>query len=396
MNLQEKLDRYHERRKQENRPVSKWMLETLMDNIDFESTMAKLGIEVKKCGADEYVGYCPNHLEHASAPPSDPKWYISSKTGRSWCMTKSVASNIIEVARYVLGLDTNKDAYEELLSGRPVEVKIHFDDQPKMEERKEDNAEKLKNSLSQVIPFYDNPQRSQLCLDYFAKDGIVEETLDYYGIVSPDHGRYKDRAIIPFMNEKNEFCGYVAVDLLGKEEWAKQNARRVCSVDTTLDFESCRTELLKKYRKTLYAPGFEGRFHLYGLYEHPDFSSDVTDVMLVEGERDTLKMLQEGIRCLGCHGTSIKTEQKIMLNRLLVNTKHLFLGFDMDEAGDKAVDKAFESLSEIIDSNKIYVLNFPSDKQGNKQDPKKFNGRQIRRLMDYAVENNIRRRTHAS
>ena len=124
--------------------------------------------------------------------------------------------------------------------------------------------------------------------------------------------------------------------------------------------------------------------------------ADVTDVMLVEGERDTLKMLQEGIRCLGCHGTSIKTEQKIMLNKLLVNTKHLFLGFDMDEAGDKATEKAFESLSEIMDANKIYVLNFPPDKLGNKRDPKKFNGRQIRRLMEHTIENNIRRRTYAS
>lgn len=391
--LKARFEKFHEYRRSQNRPVSKRMLQTLMDNIDFESTMVKLGIEVKSCGRDEYVGYCPDHLNHASQPPSDPKWYINSKTGLTYCMTKSHGSNLIEIARYVLGLDTNEDAYEALLSGKPVEVKIHFEE-PERKLKEKDDGEKLKESISQVLPFFDCPNVNDRCLEYFAKDGIKKETLVQYGVVSCEYGRYKDRALIPFMDENDGLCGYVAVDLLGKEEWARVNAKRICLTDDSMDFDTCLEQLKKKYRKTLYAPGFEGRFHLYGLHESPDFMDDTEDVMLVEGERDALKMLQEGIRCLGCHGTSIKEEQKVVLNKILVNTKHLFLGFDMDEAGDKAVEKAISSLSEIMDYNRIYVLNFPNDRDGNKQDPKKFNKFQMRRLMAYTVEHGIRERIH--
>ncbi|MBP5459503.1 MAG: hypothetical protein J6Y62_05030 [Clostridia bacterium] len=311
--IKEKLRRFHEEMRKGDRKVTPKMLRTLMDNIDFESVMARLGIEVRSCGKDEYVGYCPNHLQHSSQPPSDPKWYINSRTGLTYCMTKSVGSNLIEIAKYVLGLDTNRQAYEALLSGRPVEVKIHVEKREEPEPEK-DNADRLAESISSVMPFFMNPVMTDGCLEYFAKDGISKDTLEEYGVVACEYGKYRDRALIPFLKENDEICGYIAVDTLGKEVWAESNARRLCTVDSSLDFEACKEELAKKYRKTLYAPGFESRHHLYGLYEKPDFMEDTSEVLLVEGERDALKMLQEGIRCLGCHGTSIKEEQKIMLN----------------------------------------------------------------------------------
>ena len=71
----------------------------------------------------------------------------------------------------------------------------------------------------------------------------------------------------------------------------------------------------------------------------------------------------------------------------------MYLGFDMDEAGNIATEKAFEVLSSEIDSNKIYVLNFPNSKEtGEKRDPKKFTGDQIRWLMNFSRKNRVRKR----
>ena len=118
-------------------------------------------------------------------------------------------------------------------------------------------------------------------------------------------------------------------------------------------------------------------------------------IVIVEGERDCLKLMQEGIPCVSIHGTSIKDEQLLKLKRsgVLSNLDEVYLGFDMDEAGNIATEKAFEVLSSEIDSNKIYVLNFPNSKEtGEKRDPKKFTGDQIRWLMNFSRKNRVRKR----
>ncbi|MBR4316679.1 MAG: toprim domain-containing protein, partial [Alphaproteobacteria bacterium] len=72
--------------------------------------------------------------------------------------------------------------------------------------------------------------------------------------------------------------------------------------------------------------------------------------------------MQEGIDCVAIHGTFLKDEQRIMLKK--INPKRLFLGLDMDKAGNDAVIKIFNELKNEFEN--IYVLNFPENK-----DPKK-------------------------
>jgi len=48
----------------------------------------------------------------------------------------------------------------------------------------------------------------------------------------------------------------------------------------------------------------------------------------------------------------------------------VYLGFDMDEAGNNACKGAYKLLKDKI--NHLYVLNFP-----DKKDPKKFNKQQL-------------------
>ena len=133
----------------------------------------------------------------------------------------------------------------------------------------------------------------------------------------------------------------------------------------------------------MYCPGFSSSKHLYGLYEKFDNPKQFDYLVLVEGERDCLKLMQEGINCVSVHGSSLKKEQILMIQKICPHK--IFLGFDMDEAGNKAVEQANNVLKDKIDE--IYVLNFPDGK-----DPKKFNRFELLEMMKFAEENNVRGR----
>lgn len=371
MNFKEHYLQYKKRHAPKDRPVSRRMLETLMQNIDFESTILRLGISAKPCNnKGEYCGFCPDHEMYKGVPPSDPKWYINSNTGLSYCQTESRGSNLIEIAKHILGLSTNQEAFEKLLDGKPVEIRFT----PRLRRESEapsiPDQDKLKSSLAEVEPLFDKGRISDDCVAYFERDGISYDTLLKFGIVSCDYGRYKDRALVPFLGKNLELVGFIAIDFLGKEEWAKRHAQYHLGIDASRTFEEIYPFFLKKYKKTLYAPGFLSRLHLYGFYENLSFLKNPPDyLVLVEGERDALKLMQERIPCVSVHGTYIKDEQRLLLKSsgILPNLKELFLGFDMDKAGNTAVHSAFEIFSKEMDADKIFVLNFPEGK-----DPKKF------------------------
>lgn len=391
MSLQEKYKKYkaYQQRKFAH-ASSERMLKILMQNIDFESTLLRLGISAKPCDAKgEYCGYCPDHEIYKGVPPSDPKWYINSNTGLSYCMTEARGSNLLEIAKNLLGLRSVEEAFEKLLDGKPVEIKF----QPRSiepEKKEIPDQEKLKQSLEEIDPFFEEGKLSEECVAYFEKDGITIDTLNRFGVVSCDRGKYKNRAIVPFLDSSMELVGFIGIDLLGRERWAKRHAEYYLGVDSTYSYEELYQTFLKKYKKTLYAPGFQSRKHLYGFYENFSFLKEKPEyLVLVEGERDAMKLMQEGISCLSIHGTYVKEEQRLLLKSsgILPNLKELFLGFDMDKAGNEAVIKASELFSSEMDSDKIFVLNFP----GNK-DPKKFCRKELLEIINESRINKIRAR----
>ena len=391
MNLQEKYRKYKARqnRKFAHAP-SERLLQILMQNIDFESTLLRLGISAKPCdNKGEYCGYCPDHEIYKGLPPSDPKWYINSNTGLSYCMTESRGSNLLEIAKNLLGLKTINEAFEKLLDGKPVEIKF----QPRSietEEKEVPDQEKLKKSLEDIDPIFEEGKLSEECIAYFERDGIKIDTLNRLGVVSCDRGKYNNRAIVPFLDSSMELVGYIGIDLLGKENWAKRRTEYHLGIDSTYSYDELFPVFLKKYKKTLYAPGFLSRQHLYGFYENQSFLKEKPEhLVLVEGERDAMKLIQEGIPCVSVHGTYVKDEQRLLLKSsgILPNLKELFLGFDMDEAGNEAVRKAFEIFSFEMDADKIFALNFPDNK-----DPKKFCRKELLEIINESRTKKIRTR----
>lgn len=363
-------------------------LDEIMSVIDFESTMARLGIEVERVDASgEWRGYCPDHEKYKGVRPSDPKWYVNEHTGLTYCQTEGRGSNIVEVAMNVWGMKYPAEAAEALKNGKVLSIRGAIERRASASERAEVDEEELKKrlerSVSSVERVLEDGLLTQRALEYFSRDGISRETLDKFGVSECTSGKYAGRAIVPFLGDGLETVGFIAIDLIGKDRRPEMEAESLVRLDSGLDFGETLEYCRKNYRKTLYASGFVGRRHLYGFYENVGFSkSRPRDLMVVEGERDCMKMMQEGIPCVSVHGTSVKDEQIALLKKtgVLGGIERLFLGFDMDEAGNKAVEKAFARFSSEMDADRIYSLDFPDGK-----DPKKFNGDEIRTFMEESV-----------
>ena len=301
---------------------------------------------------------------------------MNAENGDCMCFTSSKASNFIYVAKRLYRLSSIEDTIKALTNGDKLilpppqfvidEKTLHERNEleKKMEEDRKRGVEMMKKLLSRG-------ELSDKCIEYFANDGIEKDTLDFLGICSVDSGWLEGRAMIPFLDESREICGYVAVCYRGAEWWCRKQYDKMHKIDSGVTMEAIK----KDYRKTLYCPGFKSRNHLYGLYEVLNGDTNLDRLMVVEGERDAIKMLQEGIDCVSIHGTSLKPEQKTMLKR--INPSELYIGLDMDKAGCAAALKAYDALFSEIEH--VYMANFPDNK-----DPKKFSGDEMRGILDYS------------
>jgi 5S rRNA maturation endonuclease (ribonuclease M5) len=334
----------------------------------------------------QWNGYCPDHFLHDGCVSHAPKWSMNSETGDCICFTSHKTSNFIYVAKRLYKCETIKETIDRLLEGKDLiieEVPVWVvNDNLRLTEQEEEKKriEKLEKNIEYMKKYMVRSILTDDCLEYFAKDGIHKETLDFLGVTSITSGYYDGRAIIPFLNEKIEMSGYIAVSFYPKEKMIQKEVDKWCKLNGKERIKEAEEFFTKNYRKTIYCPGFLSRNHLYGYYEVLNGDKNLEELVIVEGERDAMKLLQEGIDCVSIHGTYLKDEQLKMLHQ--INPKNIYLGFDMDKAGNEATETIYNKLFGKIEN--IYVLNFPNNK-----DPKSFNGNEIKELMNYSKNNNI-------
>ena len=349
----------------------------VMSSCDVRGILESWNVRPMLVHGNQWKGYCPDHFLHDGHAQHLPKWFMNAENGDCMCFTSGKASNFIYVAKRMYRLPTVEETIRKLTNGEALVLpKPEFVVDPSVEESHEaldaKRQEELQKGIAMMKRLIANGHVSDKCLEYFANDGITKDTVDFLGICSIESGYLEGRAMIPFIDENHEVCGYIAVNYMGEEWWVKKTYDKMHKIDSKVTEESVR----KGYRKTLYCPGFQSRNHMYGQYEVLNGGFNLDSLVVVEGERDAIKLLQEGIDCVSIHGTSLKPEQRVMLKKM--NPKELYLGFDMDVPGCVATQKAVQAL--IGDMESIDVLNFPDGK-----DPKKFNGDEIRLLMDEAL-----------
>lgn len=334
----------------------------------------------------QWNGYCPDHFLHDGCVSHAPKWSMNAETGDSICFTSHKTSNFVYIAKRLHKCKTIRETIDKLLEGKDLIINdvpmwvVNDNNRLTEQEEERKRIEKLNKNLDYMRKYCSRSRINDDCLAYFANDGITEETLNFLGICSITSGYYDGRAVIPFLDENREMCGYIAVAYYPKEKMIQRDVDKWCKLNGKSKIKEAEEFYTKNYRKTIYCPGFLSRNHLYGYYEVLNGDKNLDELVIVEGERDAIKLLQEGIDCVSIHGTFLKDEQMRMIHQ--INPKNLYLGFDMDKAGNDAVSTVYDKLFGKVEN--IYVLNFPDGK-----DPKKFNGGEIRTLMDYSKNNNI-------
>jgi hypothetical protein len=384
MNLSQHFDNVNKKIKYEDIELTDELKRMVMSACDVRGILESWNVRPVLIHGNQWKGYCPDHFIHDGHAQHLPKWFMSAENGDCICFTSSKASNFIYIAKRMYRLNSLEEPIKVLTNGEklilpPPDFVFNEEVENARNNDEQKKQEELNKGIEMVNTLLKRRCLSDECIEYFANDGIKKDTLDFLGICSMEHGYLEGRAIIPFLNENREICGYIAVNYKGKEWWVKKNYDKMHKIDSQVKIETIE----KSYRKTLYCPGFTSRNHLYGLYEVLNGGENVSDLVVVEGERDAIKLLQEGIDCVSVHGTSLKDEQKTMLKK--INPSRLYLGFDMDKAGNDATFKAYNALCNEVED--LYVLNFPD---GN--DPKKFNQEELLNLINYTKSYKVRER----
>lgn len=327
----------------------------------------------------QWTGYCPTHFIHDGHVSHAPKWSMNAETGDSTCFTSNRHENFITIAKKIYRFKTNKETIDKLLGGTTIEVPYELpawkvEEKHLSQDEEKKRRENLKKTLDSFTELIRDAKESKECIDFFAKDGINQETIKSLHICSIDKGYYAGRCMIPFLNKANELCGFVAVNVMGKDWMIQHNTDVWCKINGEKHRKEALDHFTKNYKKALYCPGFQSRNHLYGWHEWLD-ESKIEDLILVEGERDAIKLLQEGFQAVSIHGTILKHEQLQIIRR--INPKRVFLGFDMDKPGRDACEKIYNQL--INEVNQVFILEFPDGK-----DPKKFCRDELKQIIEKA------------
>lgn len=324
---------------------------------------------------DKIIAKCPNHIYHAGHHSSHDDKFTAWDNGYTNCFTGSHKDNILHIASEVWHCDI-EEAYKRITNGVYTQPDFGHVVTVNKTISNIDRIRMLNRNIEWVQSIEPKPYSDE-CIAYFANDGITVDTLEFFQVIDigasvQDNWKCDGRALIPFFKSVDEVCGFITVSYKSKEWQCKNMADWAVKQDPAKTWDEWYKTATEKYRKVVYCPGFTSRDHLFGRYEAMSNFTSWDELMIVEGERDCMKMLQEGINCVSIHGTNIKSEQLTMIQSM--NPHHIYIGLDMDEAGREGSRKAVKQLADIAED--VRILEFPEGK-----DPKKFNGEQIRQII---------------
>jgi DNA primase len=358
----------------------------ICDKVDMQSVLLRLGVYTESVNENELRGYCPDHELRTGRKPSDPKWFISKKTGKCFCHTECRGSNIVYLVKNLLKYKTIEEAKKFILNGNDIPSVFELRKSTSLlkdfnEKNKKTNQQKHEEQIKEAKQIIEQHNINQNCLDFFENDGIKKETLVDFNVSCADNGRYSDRAIVPFIGNNKEIVGFVAIDTLKKKKWVRKKVKTYIArygCNSYSDLRSIVKKANNSYKKVVFCSGSNMGEHVFGLNEYiiPKNMS-LNEIVIVEGERDAIKLLQEGISTLSNHGAKLTEEQKRII--VSINPKEVYLAFDADSAGEKATKKALEMLNGKV--NAVIPMQLPTGK-----DPKKFNGEDFKLLMKQSKE----------
>jgi len=347
----------------------------LMDDLDVESFFDRMGWEITQRNGSVIRSYCPDHHYRTGRESSDPNWVLNMDTGETFCHTESHGSNLVYVVKNVMKFDDPDEAIGFILgidddgamakvAWRNLSKKFKSGETNGIFKRVESTVKDLEFVKKDIetLPvqedgyefFMHPPGKKRPTL-------ISKETVDKFKVYQKPYGYYADRVILPvFMFE--EIKGFVAIDILGAEEWFAQRPY------LDIDNPKCK----RKYKKVLYPKGFKSGQCLYG---YDDLEEGADMIIITEGPREVMKIRQSGFNnVVSVFGTNFT------MNHLeLIKDKYplaVYIMLDGDSAGRRSSEKIAKKINRFFTS---YIV-----ETKNGFDPKNLTEEEIRKDIENA------------
>lgn len=290
-------------------------------------------VTLKKRG-NTYVGLCPFHNEKT------PSFTVYNDSQSFYCFGCSAGGDAVSFVRKIENLDYI-DAVKLLSqrAGMQMPEDKSYDDTLSKQRRKilEINRESAKFYYSYMM----SPD-GRKGLDYFLQRGLTKKTISHFGL-----GYAPDRwdGLLKHLKEK----GYSLNDMVlagvvkkGQKGYYDYFRGRVITpiIDVRGNVIAFGARVLDdskpKYLNTLETLVYKKTYELFGLNFAKDSGKE--SLILCEGYMDVIAMHQAGFTnaVAGC-GTALTSEQVRLISRY---AKEVYLVYDNDEAGQKALRKA--------------------------------------------------------
>jgi len=308
--------------------------------------------ELRRAGANEYVGRCPFHDERT------PSFGVNPIEKVYYCFGCQASGDVFTFVMETEGLDF-PGALQTLADRFGVELKTEQEDPKAAEKRR--RRERLQSLLGRTAAYYARylweAREAQSARDYLQRRGLREETLQAFRV------GYAPSAWDRILTASRR-AGFSDEELLAVGLGQRSQNRpgqiydrfreRIMFPSTDVrgnvigfGARAMRDNQRPKYLNTADGELYHKREVLFGLDRARAAAARAGSVILVEGYTDVLALHQAGLdNTVGIMGTALTEEQIAVLQRI-ANT--LVLCLDADRAGQDAMLRA----AQLTDRRKL-------------------------------------------
>jgi len=356
--------------------------EEIKNKLDIKDVIGQY-VKLQKAGAN-YRALCPFHKEKT------PSFFVSPSRQIWHCFGCGEGGDIFSFLMKIENIEF-KEALKIL--AQKAGVKLAYEN-PQVRSQKQRLIDINKEA---AIFFEENLWKMRDVVDYLIKRGFKQETIKEFHLgwapdewrslsdflikkgfnskdivdsglaISKDteiYDRFRSRIMFPIEDYSQNIVGFTGRIFQGKT-----------SLKTIRDIEK-----IGKYINSPQTLIFDKSKILYGLSKSKNYLRSEGSTLLVEGQTDFLSAWQSGIKnIVATSGTALTSYQLKILKRY---NDTLVLGFDMDEAGEKAAERSIElALSKEFN---VKILRLPEGKDLADYLVSKENKENIKGLISHA------------
>ncbi|MDX1933927.1 MAG: DNA primase [Capsulimonadales bacterium] len=334
--------------------------ELIRDRTDIVELIA--GYTTLKPSGNRFKGLCPFHQEKT------PSFTVDPERRRYHCFGCQASGDVFTFLEKIENL-TFPEAAERLAMRAGITLSRRGTN-PEEARRQQSERDRLFAANAAALRFFRQAyRRATLAQEYAAKRGLVQETMEDFGIgYAPDDWSQ----LAHFLIEREKVhpedairAGLITASRVRDGEFTDRFRGRflfpIVDVQERVIGFGGRLIVDKadapKYLNSPETPIFSKSRTLYALNRARKAIQEQDIAVIVEGYMDVVASHQAGIRCVvATLGTSMTADHVSLLRRY---TKNVVLSFDADNAGVKAALKAAELITAAGEDMTLKVLSLP-------------------------------------